>query len=196
MAFTTKGLVAFVKKHPVAFGCGALGVLLLAGIYLRSSKAGELAASVKQKEEEWQKILDNIRSGSNLPEQYETLATATKELDSRLVRGTERARNQQYFYRIESETGVKEISLQPNSPPPAASAAQQRLPKTLYAGIGYIVSVQGDYRQILDFVGRLESGPHFYRLISGSVSRQGQRGAADATTAITLKLNLELLGLP
>lgn len=196
MAFTTKSLAAFLKKHPVAIGCGGLSVLLLAGIYLRSSQAGDLAAALKQNEEQGQNFIDNIRSGANLSEQYETLATATKDLESRLVRGTERARNQQYFYRIELETGVKEVSLQPNSPAPVSAAAQELIPKTLYTGIGYTVSVQGDYRQILNFVGRLESGPHFYRLISGSVSRQGQRGAADATTAITLTLNLELLGLP
>jgi hypothetical protein len=196
MAFTTKSFAAFLKKHPVAIGCGVLSVLLLAGIYLRSSKAGELAASLKQKEDEGQKILDNIRSGANLAEQYETLASATKELDARLVRGTERARNQQYFYRIESETGVKEVSLQSNSSAPVSAAEKQRLSKTLYTGIGYTVSVQGDFRQILNFIGRLESGPHFCRLISGSVFRQGQRGAADATNAITLTLNLELLGLP
>jgi len=190
MAFSTRNLVAFLKKHPVAIGCGVLSVALLAASYLRSSRAGELAALLKQKEEEGQKILDNIRSGSNLSEQVGTLTTATKELESRLVRGSERARNQQYFYRIESETGVKEISLQPTV------SGQQRLPKTLYTGIGYTVSVQGDYRQILNFIGRLESGPHFYRLNSGSVSRQGQRGAADKTATLTLTLNLELLGLP
>ena len=195
MAISTKGVVAFLKKHPVAISCGAVSVLLLAGIYLRGSKAGELATTLKQKEEEGQRILDNIRGGASLPEQFETLAAATKELEGRLVRGTERARNQQYFYRIESETGIKEISLQQNSPPPL-SAAQQRLPKTLYSGVGYTVSVQGDYRQILNFVGRLESGPHFYRMISASVSRPGQRGTADATNAINLTLNLELLGLP
>jgi hypothetical protein len=195
MALTTRNLAAFLKKHPVAIGGGVLSVALLVGSYLRNSRAGELAALLKQNEEQGQKILDNIRSGANLSEQYETLAAATKELESRLVRGTERARNQQYFYRIESETGVKEVSLQPNSPAPVSAAEKQRLPK-LYTGIGYTVSVQGDYRQILNFMGRLESGPHFCRLISGSVSRQGQRGAADATTAITLTLNLELLGLP
>lgn len=196
MAFSTRNLVAFLKKHPVAIGCGVLSVALLAASYLRSSRAGELAALLKQKEEEGQKILDNIRSGSNLSEQVGTLTTATKELESRLVRGSERARNQQYFYRIESETGVKEISLQSSSSAPVSAAEKQRLLKTLYTGIGYTVSVQGDYRQILNFVGRLESGPHFYRLNSGSVSRQGQRGAADKTAALTLTLNLELLGLP
>ena len=195
MAITTRNLVAFLKKHPIAIGCGAVSVLLLAGIYLRSSKASELAVLVKQKEEEGQRILNTIRGGEHLPEQSATLAARAKELEERLVRGTERARNQQYFYRIESEAGVKEVSLQPIIPAPL-TAAQQRQLKTLYTGVGYTVTVQGEYRQILDFIGRLESGPHFYRMITASVSRPGQRGTADATNAINLTLNLELLGLP
>ena len=188
MAFTTQDFVAFLKKYPVAISCGALSVGLLAGSYIRNTRAGELSALLREKEEEGQTILDNIRNGTNLPEQFETLSAATKELDSRLVRGPERARNQQYFYRIESDTGVKELSLQAN----ALSRAQQRGLKTLYTGISYTIAVQGDYRQILNFVGRLESGPHFYRLISGSVSHPGLRGAS----TITLTLTLELLGLP
>lgn len=188
MAFATKGIVAFLKKYPVAIGCGVLSVLLLAGSYIRNSRASELVTLMRQKEEEGQKILDNIRNGTNLPEQFETLSAATKGLEARLVRAPERARNQQYFYRVESDTGVKELSLQPNP----SSPAQQRGSKTLYTGISYTIAVQGDYRQILNFVGRLESGPLFYRLISGSVSRQELRGAS----TINLTLTLELLGLP
>ncbi|MDD2764537.1 MAG: hypothetical protein PHE83_11240 [Opitutaceae bacterium] len=192
MALTTQDLTAYLKKHPIAVGCGVLSVVLLAGLYIRSSKQGELAAQLKEKETQGQKILADIRNGTNLAEQFEALAASIKELESRLVRSSERARNQQYFYRIESDTGVKEISLQPAS----SSPGPQRAPKTRYTGVGYSVSVMGDYRQILDFVGRLESGQHFYRLISSSVTRQGQRGSPESAPTITLTLNLELLGLP
>lgn len=192
MAFATKGIVAFLKKYPVAIGCGVLSVLLLAGSYIRNSRASELVTLMRQKEEEGQKILDNIRNGTNLPEQFETLSAATKGLEARLVRAPERARNQQYFYRVESDTGVKELSLQPNP----SSPAQQRGSKTLYTGISYTIAVQGDYRQILFFVGRLESGPHFYRLISASLSRPGPRGGPNSSPTISLSLTLELLGLP
>jgi hypothetical protein len=190
MAFTTKDLVAFLKRYPVPISCGVLSIVLLAGSYIRNARAGELSALLRAKEGEGQTILNNIRNGANLPEQFETLSAATKELESRLVRGPERARNQQYFYRIESDTGVKELSLQADAP----SRVQPRGPKPLYTGISYTIAVQGDYRQILNFVGRLESGPLFYRLISGSVSHQEVRGGSAST--INLTLTVELLGLP
>lgn len=193
MAIDFQDLVLLWKKRPVVIGCGALTLMLLAGSYLRSSRMGELGGLLKSKEEEGQKILNNIRNGAGLAEQYEALTATTKDLESRLVRSSERARNQQYFYRIESDTGVKEVNLQPV---PAPNSSQQKGPKTLYIGVGYTISVKGSFRQILDFLGRLEAGQHFFRLTSATVSREGQRAAADATNAITLTLNLDLLGLP
>jgi hypothetical protein len=192
MAINSKDLVVLLKKFPIAIGCGLLSLVLLAGSYWRNSRAGELAEQLKQKEVEGQKILDDIRNGANLAEQYDALTATTKDLESRLVRSSERARNQQYFYRLESDTGVKELNLQPTSiaPPPLHG------PKPIYTGIGYAISVQGDFRQILDFVSRLESGQHFYRLISGTVTREGVRGAAGSTGGVTLTLNLNFLGLP
>lgn len=192
MAITSKDLVVLLKKHPVAIGCGALSLILLAGSYLRSSRVSGLSEQLKQNEQEGQKILDDIRNGANLVEQYDALLATTKELDSRLVRSSERARNQQYFYRLESDTGVKEINLQPG----AVGANQLKGAKTIYTSIGYTISVDGDFRQILDFMSRLESGQHFFRLVSGTVAREGTRGTAEATTAVTLTLNLEFLGLP
>jgi hypothetical protein len=192
MTLLSKDMAAFLKRYPIAIGCGVLSVILLAGAYIRSDRTTGLAKQSREGEEQGKKILKEIRDGANLAEQYETLIGHTKELESRLVLSSERARNQQYFYRIESETGVKEISLQPG----ARSTGPQRGSKTLFAGIGYSISVQGDYHQILDFLGRIESGQHFYRLISGSVSRAGQRSSGSATSLITLTLNLELLGLP
>lgn len=192
MAITSKDLVAVVKKNPVAIGCGALSLILLAGSYLRSSRAGELSDQLKQKEQEGQAILDDIRNGANLAEQYDSLTATTKELDSRLVRGSERARNQQYFYRLESDTGVKEISLQPGG----VAGPPLHGPKPIYTSIGYSVTVQGDIHQILNFMTGLESGQHFVRLTSATVTREGNRTSAAATAAVNLTLNLEFLGLP
>jgi hypothetical protein len=196
MAFTTQDFVVILKKYPLVISCGVLSVVLLAGSYIRNARAGELSALLKEKDDQGTTILNNIKNGTNLPEQFETLSAATKELESRLVRGAERARNQQYFYRIESDTGVKELSLQANAP----SRAQPRGPKPLYTGVSYTIAVQGDYRQVLNFIGRLESGSLFYRLISGSVSHQEVRSAAAkeprGAPTINLTLTLELLGLP
>jgi hypothetical protein len=103
MTLSSKDVAAFLKRYPIAIGCGVLSVILLAGSYVRSDRTVELVKQSKEGEEQGKKILKDIRDGANLAEQYETLAGHTKELESRLVHSSERARNQQYFYRIESE---------------------------------------------------------------------------------------------
>ena len=193
MAFRIQDFTAYLRKYPLAIGCGTLSAALLIGLFFRSSRTGDLSGQLKQKEREGQRILDNVRDGSNFAEQYETLSAAVRELESRLIRSSERAGNQQYFYQLESDTGVKELSLQPATVTPAD---RRRGPRTLYTGVGYTISVQGDFRQILSFLGRLESGPHFYRLTRASVIHTKAGAAGGGTGSITLTLTLELLGLP
>jgi Tfp pilus assembly protein PilO len=195
MTIQSKDVVRFLKRYPVAIAGGALAVVMLAASYFRSDQVNALAQQSKEGEERAQKLQDDIRNGANLAEQYDTITALTTTLESRLVHGSERARNQQYFYRIESETGVKEISLQQTSTGVTAAKGS----KSLYTGIGFAISVQGNYHQVLDFLGKIDSGQHFCRLISASVARAGQRGAANAAgtaALVTLTLNLELLGLP
>ncbi len=192
MAIDTKNVVNVLKKHPVAIGCGVLSLILVAGIYIRSGRAGALADQLHQKEAEGQKMLDDISNGAKLPEQYRELTATTSDLESRLVYGSERARNQQYFYRIESETGVNEINLQPIAVPVSPKGKSKRI----YSGVGFAITVDGDFRQVINFLTHLESGPHFYRLTSASVSRRGNRGSGPQSGVITLTLNLEFLGKP
>ena len=78
MAITSQDLVALLKKHPVAISCGALSLILLVGSYLRSSRTSELSEQLKQNEQEGQRILDDIRNGANLAEQYDALMATTK----------------------------------------------------------------------------------------------------------------------
>ncbi len=188
MAFDIKRVTADLKRYPIPVALGILSLALLVGIIVRNARARELGGLAREKEQEGQTVLANVRDGASAAEQYAALAAAVRDLESRLVHGTERAANQQYFYRLESETGVKEVNLQPSLP--AKSPA-----RTLYTGVGFTVSVQGEYRQILGFIGRLETGPHFFRLTRASLSRS-DASPESKSTALTLSLTLELLGLP
>lgn len=190
MTLTLKDVVEFLKRYPIGVVCGFLSVIVLVGYYVRNTRASELGAQVKEVETQAQKILGDVENATNLVEHDAAVTKATKDLESRLVRSTERPRNQQYFYELESETGVKEISLQP------ASTELKKGANSFCYGIGYTITVEGDFRQILGFVGRLESGQHFYRLVSATVSHRKSPNAPGEGAAITLTLNLELLGLP
>lgn len=192
MAITGQDLVVLFKKRPLPICCGILSVLLLAGTYYRNARTTELEGQLKQNEEEGKRLINNVRFGANLPEHYESLVAQTKQLESRLVRVNNLALNLQYFYRIITESGVTRLDARQTGVAPSPP----RGPKPLYPPVGFTVSVKGDYRQIMDFVGRVESGAHFYRWNSCSISRGATEGGAGRAGALTLSLNLDLLGWP
>jgi Tfp pilus assembly protein PilO len=192
MTVTFKDILEFLKRFPVGMVCVLLSVIVLGCFFLRRSRVDELSTQSRQMEEQGRIVLAELRDATGLPEHCASLSAKTRDLESRLVRASERAHNQQYFYRIESDTGVREISLQAGS----GGAGPRKGERRLYSGIGYTVTVVGNYRQIIDFIGRFEGGPRFFRLNSASVSRQGDRNSAGPASPVSLTLNLELLGMP
>ena len=102
------------------------------------------------------------------------------EGEARLIRASDIGINQQYFYRLETESGVKLVDLRQGA---------RGTPKGGTVPISFTVSAQGDYAQVLAFLRALENGAHFCRVQSGSCS--GPRKGP-----VTVALNLELLGRP
>ena len=190
MTLILKDVVEFLKRYPLGVVCAVLSALVLVGYYLRNSRVSELDAQLTEVEAQARRILADVENSADLVGQYAAVTKATNELDSRLVRSTDRPRNQQYFYGLELETGVKEINLQQTNGNLKNGAGD------FCYGIGYSITVEGSFRQILGFLGRLESGQHFYRLISASLSRQGPSNPSASRTMINLMLNIELLGSP
>ena len=98
--------------------------------------------------------------------------------------------NQQYFYRLESETGVKLLDLRQNPVPAAKLGAKNGG----YLGVPYNISIQGTFPQVIAFLRRLEHGRHFTRFNTVSIAKSvGSEATADT---LTVALNIELLGTP
>lgn len=190
MAFALKDAGGLLKRYPIAIAGVVVSLIALGGYFVRGNRVAALNDHLNDVEARAQVILNEVHDAAHLPEQYATLAAATKQLDSRLVRGTDRATNQAYFYELEMQTGVKEISLQPSGPNQKKSAGG------LYEKIGYSVTITGDYRQILDFIGRLESGRYFCHIVNASLIRSDSSSAPVAESTVSLTINAELLGLP
>lgn len=179
---TTAELLASVKKNPISFGCGALALALGLAIYFRSSDLPKNAAELEQKAAEGERLAANVRNGAQLSEQLAALTGATKTINERLVRAADLAQNLQYFYKLEAETGTKLIELRQVTNPTGKAVP--------LSGIAFTVSVRGDYFAVLDFLRRLEGGPHFSRVLSASMGLTGP----DRTAPVTLTLGVELLG--
>ena len=100
------------------------------------------------------------------------------------------AKNLQFFYKLEEDTGTKLLDLRQN-----VGAGSRVAPKSrTYVPVGYSVAVRGDYIRLLDFLRRLESNQRFCRVMSATI---GVTGATDKDRGneLTINLGLELLGI-
>lgn len=183
-------LVASLKANPISVACGALALTLAVGIYLRSGRVPEGEALLDQKATLGERIDANLKNGVQLADQYAAISASRKEIENRLIRSDEIAKNLQFFYKLEAETGVKLVDLRQST-----SGAKAPKTGTFYRGVAYTVSVRGDFVRILDFLRRLESGQRFCRINTATVGVSGDSDR-DRGNELTINLNLELLGLP
>ncbi|HVS51892.1 MAG TPA: hypothetical protein VHD62_06005 [Opitutaceae bacterium] len=181
---TNDELFAVVKKHPVAVGCGLLSLALAVAIYFRSDAIPAAVQELEAKSTEADRYATNIKNAARLKEQLDTLVAANKEIDGRLVHVSAQGTNSQFFYKLESESGVRLINFQQTTQSAAKNAA--------FVPVGFTVTAQGDLPQLLAFLGMLENGTHYARVMNASCTLIGPKRDAP----LTLTLTLELLGQP
>jgi hypothetical protein len=158
-------------------------LLSAVGVYFVNGQIEDATRLLEQKSTEGARLAANVKNAAQLPEQLEVLTSAGKKIQSRLIRGSQLATNLQYFYRLETDSGVELIDLR------QTSSGQ---PTKATAGVGFAIAVKGDYVTLLGCLRRLENGPHYCRVMSASIN-----GAApDRAAPLTLSLSLELLGQP
>jgi hypothetical protein len=184
---TKEEALQFIRRNPV----GTVSVLVALGlggwIYFRSDAGPALEEDLKRRQGEAVRFENNVKYSAQLKEQLAALQAAAKEIDARVVRAGQVGANTQYFYKLENETGVKLKDLRPAAVAPPAKGA-----KSPFVPVGYTVSADGSYVQLLNFLRRIESGPRYARINTASLSGS----LADRKTPLTLTLGVELLGLP
>lgn len=193
---TGADLIALIKKHPVAFVAGFIAIACVAWGYVHSDAVEDARTEFERKETQARKMADNVRHAAGLEEQTAEIKDAAQQLESRLVRAGQLATNLQFFYRLENETGVKLLDARQVQLPPAKANA----PRTLYIGVPFNLSAQGTYPEVLEFVRRIEAGPHFSRFGSVTFTKAAAPTGRVSTTApseqLTVTLTVEMLGTP
>jgi hypothetical protein len=185
---TNEELFALIKKNPISVGCAVLSLALGAGIYFRSGLVPAATEELTKKSDEGQRLAANLQNAAQLKEQLETLEACTKELNTRLVHAGQPLTNYQYFYKLESETGAKLMSISGGT----IVAGPKGGPKLLYSGVPFAITITGTLNQNIDYLRRLENGVRYCRIMSVT----GSVPPADRACPMSLNLNLELLGLP
>jgi hypothetical protein len=184
---TGEELIAFVRKNLIAVTCAAVTLAIGFTIYYRSDALPDAEKVLADKTKEGELLAANIDDSSQLKEQHAAMVDANQVISDRMIQVGQLADNLQYFYRLESETGIKILDLRQNPWVPPGKGA----PKTFFTPVGFQVSAEGDYPKLLDLLRRLETGEHYCRIVTcdlkpvDSATRGGQ---------LTISLTLELLG--
>lgn len=177
---TTAQLTNWMKRNPIAMGAGALSLALIVAIVWRHGAVPEANATLEAKSNEARKYELNLTNANQLKEQYDAIAAANKEIEARLIRPSELGINQAYFYRLESEYGVKLADLRQDG---------RAQPRGSVQSLGFTLNVQGDFPAVIAFLQALERGPHYCRVLTAGCS--GTPGGP-----VTLVLGIELLSRP
>lgn len=181
-------LYAYVRKNPIVVGCAVVALACGVVQYLRSGAAAEAEQLLEEKAAEGRRLALNLRYAAQLPEQLAQVTAAMAEIQPRLVHADELAKNLQYFYKLEAETGTKLIDLRQMNTPGQAKAGA----KGAFSSVAFNLSLQGEYTALLKFLRQLESGAHYCRVITAGATL----GNPDRTGPVSLQLTVELLGRP
>lgn len=191
---TGADLIALLKKQPVGSVCALVSLICVALYFVRGGAIDEQTVAGEQRSAELSKILSNVRNSAGLPEQLAEIQAASKEISSRLIRENQRALNLQYFYRLESETGVKLVDVRQGALPSTRGAAASP-----FVGIPFSVSIEGSFKQTMDFLKKIEASPSYTRFNTLTLARINSgdgAGRAAGPADITVSMNIDLLGQP
>jgi hypothetical protein len=192
---TGADLLALIKKQPIAFACGLVVVASAVAFFLRGEAVTEAQNLFNEKEEEANKTEANARAATGLAEVVAEMQEAGRQFDGRLIRASQLANNLQFFYRLESETGVRLVDVRQQSLP--AAGGRNAAQRGAYVGVPFVVNLQGDFAQVHGFLHRIEAAPFFVRLTQVTVTKQAAGGESPAVPAgLNVVVNLEMLGQP
>ena len=173
------------RRYPIPAISGAIVVLCLLAYYFRIDLISDLDARQSEVLDQRNQVDLNLVAGGNLAEHMAEMRDRFAALQERVVQPSELATNLNYFYQVESATGVGLGDLKQNAP------SDRPAPKSELSGIGYSLTMSGQFKQIVAAFNELENGTRLYRLRNFNLERSRE---ASSGAALQLSLNLDLLG--
>jgi hypothetical protein len=184
---TNEELIAFLRKNVISVACFALSAVLFGVKFYLSDEIPDAEKSLAEITQKGELLSANIEDSSQLKEQYSELVASNSEIADRLIHVGQLAENLEYFYRLESDTGVKiPDPHQIPGVPPGKNAI-----KTNFVPVGFNLAAQGDYAHLIDLLRRLESGDHYCRILTCNIKPTTEiRGGL-----LQMTIALDLLGV-
>ncbi len=184
MSLDSKAVTDLFKRQPVPVCSLSLIFILLVVLYFRFGSLAEVQAKLEESEKTLSKLVDNVKFSAQLDTQLADLEQANGVIQAGALREGELARNQQLFYRLEADSGVKLLDIRQQPIPKLVKGAAP----TVYVPITFSLSIVGEYAQIMKFLKNLEKGDTVSRLVAATIGPPMEGGQ-------TVSLTVELLGI-
>jgi len=166
MSIEAKDISGLFKRFPIPAVCLTVVCAGLAVFYFRFGVLNEVTAKLGEKTTELKRYNLNIEASKQLDEQLAALVKANQQFLGSAIRVTELAKNPEIFYSLEKETGAKITDVRQLVMTAPAKAAPDS-----YMIIPFSVAAEGDFKQILSLLKRLEFGQQIGRINSASLIR-------------------------
>ncbi len=140
---TTSDLIVVAKKNKIVVVCAVLSLGLLGGMYFRSGAIAEANAKLEETSKQARRYALNLSMSAHLKDQYDALVAANKAIETRMIRPAEIGINQQYFYKLETDSGVKLLDLRQSG---------GKVKKGTYTPVAFTVAFQGEFPQVIAFM--------------------------------------------
>jgi Tfp pilus assembly protein PilO len=192
MSISNEKLFEAVKKNPIITGSVVCILIFSIAMFVRLDALDEAQAELDQVSADASRYATNLRNAAQLNADQASLSKKTAEIETRMLKVGALMENQQFFFDLETSTGVKLVELRPGT---------EILPnarKGSYAVLPYSLTVNGSYAQLLTLIRRLEKGPQFVRILSSSLYPAPIEATShgDTGSTLVLTLNLEVLARP
>jgi Tfp pilus assembly protein PilO len=140
---------AFVRRYPLAVGCGVVALLSAGAAWYFSGQNRDLEIVRQDRAKEGEAMFALLVSGTAQREELAAVREAARRIEDNLVVESNLAENAFYFYKFEEQSKARLPELHPLSSPVTD-------PNGLYRRVPYSMRVSGTYEQVFGFLFAIE----------------------------------------
>lgn len=162
------------KDYPIAVICVAVILVCSVVIFLRGGIAMELSSKEADLNSRIRTIDQNVKNAKDLKKEVDEVKLLVEQVEARLFNRDQRAVNINFFYALEDRLDVRisNIGQMPSEDPIYAKGGPQEL--KLHSTIGYNISLNGQFDEILSFLYELYRVDPLIRVADFQIAETGR----------------------
>lgn len=182
MSVFLQQFLAFARRYPLVVGSGVLVLLLGIASYFQWQHQAGQRAELEDIRNKGEAMLMSVTNHPRITAELATVQEALDFIDKNLIAEGDLAENLGYFYQIENRSRIRLSQLNQLSSQPQPEGSP-------FISVPFSLRVSGTYRQLMNFIHELETGPRQLKI--------GRYGFSRSTDdKLTLDLTCELLARP